>query len=345
VTVIQARGPGRVNLIGEHTDYNDGLALPFAIDRGVTVTIEARDGTEVTARALDVGEEDAFALADPPRAEGWRAFVRGTVAELRGAGHALRPCALTIEGDLDQGAGLSSSAALEAALSLALLALAGEADPGRDERRALARLCSRVENEWVGAETGLLDQLASLCGETGHALRIDFASLAVEPVPLELGDWSLVTLDSGAVHSHAGSGYNQRREECRRACRALGIASLREASVDDLQRLEDPLLARRARHVLEENARVDAMVAALRAEDLEQAGRLLDASHASLRDLYEASVPEVEATVDALKAAGAAGARMVGGGFGGAVLALLAPGVAIPDGALAVAAGPGARLV
>jgi galactokinase len=345
VSAIQARGPGRVNLIGEHTDYNDGLALPFAIDRGVTVTIEARDGDEVIARALDVGEEDAFALADPPPSEGWRAFVRGTVAELRGAGHALRPCALTIEGDLDQGAGLSSSAALEAALSLALLALAGEADPGRDERRELARLCSRVENDWVGAETGLLDQLASLCGESGHALRIDFASLELDPVPLELGDWSLITLDSGATHSHAASGYNQRREECRRACRALGIASLREATLDDLGALDDPLLQRRARHVLEENDRVDAMVAALHANDLERAGRLLDASHASLRDLYDASVPEVEATVAALKRAGAAGARMVGGGFGGAVLALLGPGVDVPDGALAVAAGPGARLL
>jgi galactokinase len=345
VSTIQARGPGRVNLIGEHTDYNDGLALPFAIDRGVTVTIEAGDGDEVTARALDIGEEDAFALADPPPAEGWRAFVRGTVAELRGAGHALRPCALTIEGDLDQGAGLSSSAALEAALSLALLALAGEPDPGRDERRALARLCSRVENDWVGAETGLLDQLASLCGEPGHALRIDFASLELEPVPLELGDWSLITLDSGATHSHAASGYNQRRAECRAACRALGIDSLREAAPGDLARIGDPLLERRARHVLDENDRVDAMVAALHDDDLAQAGRLLDASHASLRDLYEASVPEVEATVAALKRAGAAGARMVGGGFGGAVLALLPPGVAVPDGALAVAAGPGARLL
>jgi galactokinase len=344
VTAIQARGPGRVNLIGEHTDYNDGLALPFAIDRGVTVTIEPRDGDQVIAHALDVGEEDAFALADPPAAEGWRAFVRGTVAELSGAGHALRPCALTIEGDVDQGAGLSSSAALEAALCLALLALAGEPDPGREERRELARLCSRVENDWVGAETGLLDQLASLCGEPGHALRIDFASLELEPVPLQLGDWSLVTLDSGATHSHAGSGYNERREECRRACRELGIASLREATLDDLDAL-DPLLERRARHVLEENDRVDAMVAALHENDLEEAGRLLDASHASLRDLYEASVPAVEATVTALTRAGAAGARMVGGGFGGAVLALLPPGMAVPDGALVVVPGPGARLL
>jgi len=363
-----------VNLIGEHTDYNDGLALPFAIDRGVTVTAELRgghdvaadgghdvaahgghdvtahggrevaaDGGEVVAHALDLGEDDRFAFADPPHgAGGWRGFVRGTVAELRAAGHALRPCALTIEGDLDQGSGLSSSAALEAALCLALLGVAHAPEP--PDRRDLARLCSRVENDWVGAETGLLDQLASLCGEEGHAVRIDFATLALEPVPLELGDWSLVTLDSGAAHTHASSGYNERRDECRRACAALGIGSLREARAADVERLEAPL-DRRARHVIEENARVDAMVAALHGRDLEAAGRLLDASHASLRDLYEASVPEVEATVDRLKAAGAAGARMVGGGFGGAVLALLPPGVVPPAGALGVSPGPPARLL
>jgi galactokinase len=342
VAAFQARGPGRVNLIGEHTDYNGGLALPFAIDRGVTVTAEARAGRDVVARALDLAEEDAFALDAREPAQGWRAFVRGTVAELRAAGYALRPCTLTIEGDLDRGSGLSSSAALESALSLALLAVAGEPEPA--DRRDLARLCSRVENDWVGAETGLLDQVASLCGEPGHAVRIDFATLAIDPVPLELGDWTLVTLGSGEAHSHAESGYNERREECRRAAAALGVASLRDAAAEDLDRLPDPL-RRRARHVLEENGRVDAMVAALRTGDLDAAGRLLDASHASLRDLYETSVPAVERTVDALRAAGAAGARMVGGGFGGAVLALLPPGVALPGGALTVAPGPPAGLL
>ncbi len=338
MTAIRARGPGRVNLIGEHTDYNDGLALPFAIDRGVTVTVEARAGDRIEARALDLGEHDEFALAEPERADGWRAFVRGAVAELSAAGYALKPCRLTIESDLEQGAGLSSSAALETALTLALLAVSGEPEPDRIE---LAKLCSRVENDWVGAETGLLDQLASLCSEPGHAVRIDFETLAIEPVPLDLGDWSLVTLDSGAVHSIAYSGYNERRRECREACAALGVRSLREAV--DIDRLPDTLRAR-ARHVITENARVDAMVDALRAGDLEAAGRLLDAGHASLRDDYAASVPEVERTVERLKAAGAAGARMVGGGFGGAVLALLGPGVALPDGAIAVAPGSPAGL-
>jgi galactokinase len=329
-----------VNLIGEHTDYNDGLALPFAIERGVTVTAEPADGTVVEVRALDLGEEDAFALARPERASGWRAFARGMVAELRAAGYELRPARLTVEGDLDQGAGLSSSAALEAALALALLAVAGEEPPA--DRRELARLCSRVENDWVGAETGLLDQLAALCGEPGHAVRIDFATLTIDPVPLELGDWTLVTLDSGAAHSHADSGYNDRRRECREAAAQLGVVSLREATSAD--RLPEPLAAR-VRHVVSENLRVDAMVAALIAGDLEAAALLLDASHASLRDDYAVSVPEIERTVTRLKEAGAAGARMVGGGFGGAVLALLPPGVAVPAGALPVTPGPPAALL
>ena len=224
---------------------------------------------------------------------------------------------------------------------MALLAVAGAPEPDRTE---LARLCSRVENDWVGAETGLLDQLASLRCEPGHALRIDFAVLALEPVPLELGGWQLATLESGAEHSHAGGGYNERRAECRAACAALGVEHLSQADPDAAAALPDPL-RRRARHVLSENARVDATVAALRAGDLEQVGRLLDGSHASLRDDYEASVPEVEDAVAVCKAAGAAGARMVGGGFGGSVLALFAPGAELPPGATPVVPGPPARLV
>jgi galactokinase len=338
---VAARGPGRVNLIGEHTDYNDGLALPFAIDRGVTVTAEARDDDRVEAHANDLGEHDAFALEQVERAKGWRAFVRGTVAELQAAGHTLRPCTLTIEGDLPHGSGLSSSAALEAALSLALLGLAGE-DPG--DLVALAKLCSRVENEWVGAETGLLDQLSALCGEDGKALKIDFRTLAVVMVPLDLGDWRLYTLDSGAAHEHAGGGYNERRAECRAICEALGVESLRDVTPGDVERLPEPL-DRRARHVITENARVEETARALEAHDLETVAKALDASHASLRDDYEASVPAVEETVTRLKRAGAKGARMVGGGFGGAVLALFGPGGEPPDGCVPVAPGPGARLL
>jgi galactokinase len=341
VSAIRAFGPGRVNLIGEHTDYNDGLCLPFAIAAGVTV--EASDGPAGTieARALDLGEADTFALDDPGPSEGWRAFVRGTAAELQRAGHELRGATLDIRGDVPRGSGLSSSAALEVALALALLAHSGRPEP---DRRELARLCSRVENDWVGAETGLLDQLAALCGREGHAIRLDMRTLAVDPVALDLGGFRLVTVDSGVEHSHAGSGYNDRRRECREACAALGIASLRDARAEDATDLPEPL-DRRVRHVVEENARVDAAVAALRAGDLEALGRLLDASHASLRDNYEVSVPEVEATIERLAVAGAAGARIMGGGFGGAVLALFPPGATPPDDAVAVAPGPPARVL
>jgi galactokinase len=337
---IVAHGPGRVNLIGEHTDYNGGLSLPFAIDRGITVTAEPSADGRIVIAALDLGEEDSFAVDARERADGWRAFGRGVVAELRATGVPLRGCRLEMTGNLEQGGGLSSSAALEAALCLALLAVAEAPEPDRFE---LARLCSRVENDWVGAQTGLLDQLAVLLSRDGHALRIDFASEETRDVPLDLGDWTLATLDSGSTHTHAGSGYNERRAECHAACEALGIASLRDAPEDAPQRLPSPL-DKRVRHVQTENARVDAMVDALAAEDLVTAGRLLDESHASLRDDYEASVPEVEATVRACKDAGAAGARMVGGGFGGNVLALFPPGASPPDGALEVRPGPPAAL-
>jgi galactokinase len=335
---VRAFGPGRVNLIGEHTDYNDGLAMPFAIERGVTVTATA--AKTWTVDALDFNQRDRFDT--PERAKGWKAFHRGMIAELGQAGYELQPAHLEIRGDLPRGSGLSSSAALEAALGLALLAMADERPP--DDLRELAKLCSRVENHWVGAETGLLDQFASLLSRPGQALRIDFRSLEVEPHRLDLGDWQLVTLESGATHSIAASGYNTRRAECRAACEQLGITTLRDAREEDLDRL-DGTLRKRTRHVLTENARVDATAAALDAHDLETVAALLDASHASLRDDYEASVPEVEATVERLKAAGAAGARMVGGGFGGSVLALLPPGVARPAAALAVTPGAPARLL
>ena len=338
---VTARGPGRVNLIGEHTDYNAGLALPFAIDRGVTVR-GTLGGDGIEARANDLGKRDAFPLANRDPTRGWRAFVRGMVAELQDAGYALKPARLEIEGDLPRGSGLSSSAALSTALALALIALAGAEPP--DDLRDLAKLCSRVENEWVGQKTGLMDQLAALLGSPDHALRIDFRTLEVQPIPLELGEWQLVTVESGASHSLAASGYNERRAECEAACDELGIGSLREATADDIGKL-GCVLRRRVRHVITENARVEEMCAALEAHDLEAAGRLLDESHASLRDDYEASVPNVEETVRRLKQQGAAGARMVGGGFGGSVLALLRPGAALPAGAVAVAPGPAAGLV
>ncbi len=261
--------------------------------------------------------------------------MRGTVAELRAAGHEVRPCRITIEGDLPHGSGLSSSAALEAALCLALL------EDDDVDRVELAKLCSRVENDHVGARTGLLDQLAVLCGEEGRALRIDFRDLAI---------------DAGAAgarrlaprHARLGRLARARGRRLQRAPRGVRRRLRGARDRQPARRGAAPTacpapLDRRVRHVLSENARVDAMAEALAAGDLERAGALLDASHASLRDDYEASVPEVERTVAALKDAGAAGARMVGGGFGGSVLALFPPGATPPDGSVSVAPGPAAR--
>jgi galactokinase len=335
-----------VNLLGEHTDYNDGLCLPFAIARGVTVGAQSVAGDELHAHAADLDEDDAFAVAAPPRdADGWRAFVRGTVGELRAAGHTVGGTRLRIAGDVPRGSGLSSSAALSTALALALIALAGEdTDPPTLDRRELARLCSRVENDWVGAQTGLLDQLAALFGREGHALRLDCRDLSIDPVALDLRGWTLAVAPSGHEHTHAGSGYNDRRAECRAACEALGIASLRDAPPDAPSALPAPL-DRRVRHVLSENARVEAAVAALRDGELAELGALLDASHASLRDDYEVSVDAVERTVARLKGAGAAGARIVGGGFGGSVLALFPPGAAPPPDATTVEPAGCARVL
>jgi galactokinase len=342
---VRAFAPGRVNLIGEHTDYNDGLCLPFAIERGVTVTADAlARGTEVEALALDLSERDRFPLLGddgPPAADGWRPFVRGAIAELRREDVELTPCRLEITGDVPRGAGLSSSAALSVALCLALCAVAGAEPPNRI---ALARLCSRIENDWLGQETGLLDQLASLYGRAGYAVRIDMRGPRLREVELDREGHVLATLDSGVPRSLAGSGYNERRRECRSAAAALGLESLRDARADGLAELPDPL-RRRARHVISENQRVDATVAALGRGDLAEVGRLLDASHASLRDDYEVSVPEVEEAVAACKGAGALGARIVGGGFGGSVLALFPPIAEPPRAAVRVDPGPGARVI
>ena len=320
---IRAFAPGRVNLIGEHTDYNGGVCLPFAIELGVTVSAERSGGSRVRAPRL---RDD-----DP--------FLRGALTELGAAGIELPACTVAISSDLPQGAGLGSSAALCVSLVLALCAAAGTDPPPSLE---LARLCSRIENEYAGARTGLLDQLASLLGQEDRALRLDMRTLEAEPVRVELAGHVLAVLDSGAPRSLAASGYNERREECRRAAELLGVESL--AGAGDPSELPDPL-DRRARHVLSENARVDAAVAALRTGDWVALGQLLDASHASLRDDYEVSVPAVERAVAACHDSGALGARIMGGGFGGSVLALFPPGTTPPEGALGVRPGPGARVL
>jgi galactokinase len=331
-----------VNLIGEHTDYNQGLSLPFAIGEGVSVHAVAIDEPRIEAVAVDLDESDSFSLAPAiAPAEGWRGFVRGAAGELLRSGVALVGARLSISGDVPRGAGLSSSAALEVALTLALIGLAGGSEP---DRRELARLCSRIENDWTGAQTGLLDQLASLFGQAGCALRIDFRSLAVDPVALDLDGYRLVTVDSGEQHAHSASGYNSRRSECAEAARALGLESLRDATEALISERLSPPLSLRARHVVTENARVEEAVDALGRRDVRELGRLLDASHRSLRDCFEVSTPAVEEAVRRCKDAGALGARIMGGGFGGHVLALFGDGAGLPEGAVSVRSGPGACL-
>jgi galactokinase len=339
---VTAFAPGRVNLIGEHTDYNGGLALPFAIARGVTVRATTLPGPLLMARAPDLGESDVFDAhhpGTPGELRGWRAFVRGTAAELAAAGHRVPPARVEIRGTVPRSGGLSSSAALGAALALALIALGG-GDPDAD-RRAIARLCSRVEHDWVGAPTGLLDQYASLLGTDGHALEIDFAADTVAPVPLALDGQVLAVVPGGGRRTLAGSGYADRRRECAEAADRLGVRWLRDADAGACEQLDEPWRSR-ALHVVGENVRVAAAAQALRDGDAAALGPLLDASHASLRERFHVSTDDVERTVARCKAAGAVGARLIGGGFGGYVLALMPADARIPSSGFAVAPSRGA---
>jgi galactokinase len=332
---VAAFAPGRVNLIGEHTDYNDGLCLPFAIELGVTVRAEPLRRAAIEARALDFGEEDRFALDERSPAAGWRALVRGAAAELRAEGIELRPARLEIAGDVPLGAGLSSSAALCVALCIALCAVAGAPQPGGVE---LARICSRVENEWVGARTGLLDQLASLFGVADHALLLDCATNEVTPARLPPADEAEFVVIDGGERSLAASGYRDRVEECRRAEAEIG--PLRTAALDDVDKIGDPVLRRRARHVVTENRRVHDFVAAVGAGDIDVAGALMDDSHRSLSEDFESSAPAIDDLQRDVRAASVVlGARITGGGWGGAIVALTRPGALADQGWVVRAVG------
>jgi galactokinase len=321
------RAPGRVNLIGEHTDYNDGFALPFAIRPGVYVAAAARaDGVlALASRQQDAAVTVQARSLVPGNPAGWAAYPAGMAWAMQAAGHRLGGASLAIDADLPAGAGLSSSAALECAAGLALADLYA-ADVPRPELAALGR---RAENEFVGAPTGLMDQLAVLLCEAAHALLLDCRTGTGTAVPLETAaaGLELLVIDTRADHAHRDGGYGERRRACESAARLLGVRSLRD--VDDLAVLAaiaDPVLRRRARHVISENRRVLAAAAVLRtgrADRTREIGPLLTASHESLRDDFEVSWPEADAAVQAARAAGALGARMTGGGFGGSVIALV----------------------
>ncbi len=310
----------RANLIGEHTDYNDGFVLPVAIARTISVAVAAREDTRVRAQSVDHRQLDDFSLHTARRHPmgGWRNYVRGALWALLDSQLLLRGVDLSISGDVPQGAGLSSSAALELALAGAICAAAGIELPQRD----MALLCQRAEHMFAGVRCGIMDQFAAALSHKNNALFIDCQSPETEDVPLPAGV-AIVVIDSKLPRGLAGTPYNQRRDECAEAARRLGVESLRSAGESQIETLPDGL-RRRARHVITENARVQAAKAALQDGDTAKLGRLFAESQASLRDDFEASTPEIDLLVEqAAGAPGATGSRLTGGGFGGCTVNLV----------------------
>ncbi|MGX9788922.1 galactokinase [Mycobacterium sp. MMS18-G62] len=322
---IRYAAPGRINLIGEHTDYNLGFALPIALPERTVVTYLPDDGTEIAVRS-DREEGDVRIPLDtaPGDVTGWAAYVAGVMWALRAAGYRIRGGSMSITSDVEMGSGVSSSAALECAVIGALTTATGL----HVDRIELARIAQRAENDYVGAPTGMMDQLAALCGEPRKALMIDFREPTVQPVVFDpdASNVALLLINSRAPHQHAGGEYAARRTSCERAAADLGVASLREVQdrgVAVLAGVTDPVDARRARHILTDNQRVLDVVAALRDSDFFAIGEMLTASQESMRDDFEITTAHIDLIADTAVRSGALGARMTGGGFGGCVIALV----------------------
>jgi galactokinase len=319
--------PGRVNLIGEHTDYNEGFVLPFALpERVVAAVAPAEEGWTVCS---DFGDEPvSFGVAEastPGAVEDWAAYVAGVVWALRDAGFDVPPARIALASDVPVGAGLSSSHALECAVLTALVDLGG-IDLPIDQR---PQLVQRTENIYVGAPTGIMDQSASIRCTAGNALFLDCRSLEVQQIPFDVAAEGLavLVLNTNAPHHHSDGEYGARRKSCEDAARILGVPALRDITADGLDaalgQLDDEVMRRRVRHVVTEDQRVLDTVAVLRSGRIREIGPLLTASHASMRDDFEITVAQVDVAVEAALMAGAYGARMTGGGFGGCVLALI----------------------
>lgn len=358
---LVARAPGRVNLIGEHTDYNDGFVLPCAIGPATMVAASKRDDREIRIIAADFGNTaDAFNLDDIAHSEqGWANYIRGMMDALQKAGFALTGANLAIAGNVPKGAGLSSSASLEVAVGEAMLALAETSI----DRTRLAQIAQAAECDFVGTKCGIMDQLISAQGKAGHALLIDCRSLALTDAPIA-HDVAVMIVHSGVTRGLVDGHYNERRRQCEAAAAAMGVAALRDADLAMLDAVGlDAATRARARHVITENQRTLDAAAALAASDLKALGALMAESHASMRDDFEITVPKIDELAALLQSAigSEGGARMTGGGFGGACVAILPAaqvagvqaaveaGYRTPDGATPLIMmerpGPGAGLV
>lgn len=320
--------PGRVNLIGEHTDYNDGLVLPFALPHATYAAAARRYDGVVRVHSMNTGETVETSLLElaPGSVTGWAAYVAGVFWSLREAGYEVGGADLTIETSVPQGAGLSSSAALECSAALAAIDLHGHAV----EPLALAKIAQQAENDFVGMPCGLMDQMVCMLGQAGHVVQFDNRSLDAEVAPFNAEAAKILVIDTKAPHQLVDGEYAARREQCELAAMQLGLESLRELNDADAPSLEEALdaldrdvLRRRVKHVVTENQRVLDTVAALVSGDLADVGRHMTASHASLRDDYEVTVPEVDLAQQTLEDGGAYGARITGGGFGGCVIGLV----------------------
>ena len=320
---VVARAPGRVNLIGEHTDYNEGFVMPMAIDRWVTIAARRRMDGRVTLHSIDLNDEGSFTLGgqgEPGRE--WIDYVRGVAWALGDAGRTLAGFDGVVSGNVPVGAGLSSSAAFEMATGRAFAAVSGfDWDPA-----AMARAGQRAENLWMGVGCGIMDQLISAGGQAGHAMLIDCRSLAMRPVPLPR-EVAVVVLDTTTRRQLMGSEYNERRAQCVAAASACGASSLRDVSQAQMEAGRAAMgdtAFRRARHVLSENDRTLRAAEAMRTGDAALLGRLMNESHQSLRDDFEVSTRALDAMVESARSApGCHGARLTGAGFGGCVVSLV----------------------
>lgn len=321
--------PGRVNLIGEHTDYNDGFVMPFALPHTAVAAVSRREDGLLRLHSADIeGGIVELRVADlaPESDKSWTAYPAGVVWALREAGHPVTGADVHLASTVPAGAGLSSSAALEVVVALALNDLFELGLRGWQ----LARLCQRAENVYVGAPVGIMDQTASACCEAGHALFLDTRDLSQRQIPFDLAaeGMRLLVVDTQVKHSHSEGEYGKRRAGCEKGAALLGVDALRDVAYDDLEaalaRLGDEEEVRRlVRHIVTENHRVERVVSLLSSGDTRAIGPLLVEGHASLRDDFRISCPELDLVVDTAMSSGALGARMTGGGFGGSAIVLL----------------------